>query len=98
MSNVAAAERNAARADTPERLRAFLHANVLREYRDWYGVGDGPWVARAEANWFDDRANYDNRWRCIRARRPAVGRVLDAAAGCGTFLLYGLNAGYDVVG
>ena len=44
-------------ADTTESLKAFLHANVLREYRDWYGVGDGPWVARAVNNWFDDRAN-----------------------------------------
>ena len=33
-------------------------------------------------------------------RRPAArrGRILDMACGCGTFLLYGLNRGRDVVG
>jgi ubiquinone/menaquinone biosynthesis C-methylase UbiE len=79
-------------------LKNFLHANVLREYRDWYGVGDGPWVKRAVENYFDDARNYDRRWHVIPARRPQVGRILDVAAGCGTFTLHGLNRGYDVVG
>lgn len=83
---------------TLEDLKDFLHANTLREYREWYGVGDGPWVQRAVENYFDDASNYDRRWHVIPARRPAVGRILDIAAGCGTFMLHGLNRGYDVVG
>src|SRR5205085_8518363 len=48
--------------------------------------------------WFDDARNYDRRWHVIEARRPKVGRVLDVAAGCGTFMLYGLRCGHDVTG
>jgi ubiquinone/menaquinone biosynthesis C-methylase UbiE len=83
---------------TLAQLKNFLHDNIRREYRDWYGVGDGPWVQRAVENYFDDEHNYDRRWHVIPARRPQVGRILDVAAGCGTFLLHGLNRGYDVSG
>ena len=84
--------------DSLEELRGFLHENVRREFAEWFGVPDGPWVQRAVDNWFHDENNYDNRWRVIFARRPKVGRVLDMAAGCGTFMLYGLRQGYDVTG
>jgi SAM-dependent methyltransferase len=79
-------------------LRAFLHSNFRRESADMFGLPDGPWVARAVNNWFDESTNYDRRWNAIRLLRPRVGRILDMAAGCGTFLLHGLLADHDVVG
>lgn len=84
--------------DSLENLRAFLHDNVRREFAEWFGVPDGPWVQRAVDNWFDDERNYDRRWHVILARRPGVGKILDMAAGCGTFMLHGLRLGHDVVG
>ena len=79
-------------------LRDFLRRNLAKECAESFGVGDGPWVDRAVGNWFDDSRNYDRRWHVIGARRGNPGRVLDVAAGCGTFMLYGLRAGYDVTG
>jgi ubiquinone/menaquinone biosynthesis C-methylase UbiE len=84
--------------DSLEELRRFLHENVRREFAEWFGVPDGTWVKRAVDNWFNDEKNYDNRWRVILARRPKVGKILDMAAGCGTFMLYGLRQGHDVIG
>jgi ubiquinone/menaquinone biosynthesis C-methylase UbiE len=81
-----------------DELRAFMHENIRREWAELFGLPDGPWVARAVANWFDESRNYDRRWRSISLRRPAVGRILDMAAGCGTFMLHGLLNGHDVVG
>ena len=83
---------------TLDNLRAFMHANLCREWGELFGLLDGPWIARAVNNWFDDSKNYDRRWNCIRLRRPRVGRVLDMAAGCGTFMLHGLRNGFDVIG
>ena len=82
-----------------EQLRQFMHDNIARECRDWFGLpSDGPWVARAVDNWFNDDRNYDRRWNCITLRRPDVGKILDMAAGCGTFMLHGLQRGFDVHG
>lgn len=86
------------RQEQMQQLRAFLHAHFRRESAEMFGLPDGPWVARAVDNWFDETTNYDRRWRVIRALRPRVGRILDMAAGCGTFLLHGLRQGYDVIG
>lgn len=83
---------------TLEELRAFMHENLRREWADLFGLPDGVWVARAVNNWFDDSQNYDRRWNSIHLRRPQVGRILDMAAGCGTFMLHGLRNGHDVVG
>ncbi len=87
-----------ATAQDLDELRAALRACFLRESQDLYGLEDGPWIDRATQNWFDDTANYDRRWRVIDARRPGAGRILDMASGCGTFLLYGLKRGRDVIG
>ena len=81
-----------------DELRAFLREKIRRECLEWYGVENAAWVERATSNWFNDHENYDRRWGNLLARRPNPGRVLDMAAGCGTFLLYGLNRGQDVWG
>jgi SAM-dependent methyltransferase len=83
---------------TLDELKAFMHDNLRREWAELFGLSDGAWIARAVTNWFDDWQNYDRRWNSIQLRRPNVGRVLDMAAGCGTFMLYGLRRGYDVTG
>ncbi len=75
-----------------------MHANLCREWADYFGLPDGPWIARAVNNWFDDSQNYDRRWNSITLRRPEVGAILDMAAGCGTFMLYGLRRGFNVMG
>jgi SAM-dependent methyltransferase len=79
-------------------LKDFLRENMAAESEQLYGLKDDAWVNRAVENWFDEGRNYDRRWHVIESRRPRVGRVLDVAAGCGTFLLYGLNHGRDVTG
>src|SRR5438270_7132342 len=79
-------------------LKAFMHQKLREECAQLFGLPDGAWIERAVENWFDDSANYDRRWRVIAARRPNVGRVLDVAAGCGTFMLFGLRQGRDVTG
>jgi SAM-dependent methyltransferase len=79
-------------------LKNFLYENIRREDREWFGLTDEAWSRRAAENYFDDARNYDRRWHVIEARRPGVGRILDMAAGCGTFMLHGLNRGYDVFG
>lgn len=81
-----------------EELRAFLREKIRRECLEWYGVEDAAWIERATGNWFNDHENYDRRWINLLTRRPNPGRVLDMAAGCGTFLLYGLNRGQNVWG
>ncbi len=47
--------------------------------------------------WFDDSRNDDGRWAFI-AKTVRNVKVLDMAAGCGTFVLYGLRHGKDVWG
>jgi ubiquinone/menaquinone biosynthesis C-methylase UbiE len=50
------------------------------------------------ANWFEDERNYDGRWTVIDTLAPNADAILDMAAGCGTFLLHGLNCGANVFG
>lgn len=83
---------------TADQLREFLRENLSRECRELFGLDDPAWINRAVNNWFDDTRNYDRRWRVIEARRPKVGRVLDVAAGCGTFMLYGFRHRRDIWG
>ncbi len=84
--------------NTLEELKAFMRANLADECARLFGLAEGPWIDRAVENWFDDSSNYDRRWRVLSARLPRIGRVLDVAAGCGTFMLYGLRHGHDVAG
>lgn len=90
--------RGSAETLTVEQVRDFLRSQLHKEAVTQYGLDDVEWLDRVTNNWFNDHDNYDGRWATIRARMPAVGRVLDMAAGCGTFLAYGLHAGHDVWG
>lgn len=79
-------------------VKEFLKNNIKRETDAYFGVKDGEWIDVVTKNWFDDQKNYDGRWKIIADRVARVGKILDMAAGCGTFVLYGLNNGYDVWG
>ena len=79
-------------------VKDYLRENLQRDSKDLYGLEDARWIERAVNNWFEDSRNYDGRWTLIRQRMPTVGKVLDMAAGCGTFVLFGLQNGYEVWG
>jgi ubiquinone/menaquinone biosynthesis C-methylase UbiE len=79
-------------------VKNFLRENFRKESERYFGLKDAKWIDRATDNWFDDQNNYDGRWKIIRERVPTVGKVLYMAAGCGTFVLFGLHNGYDAWG
>lgn len=63
-----------------------------------FGVTDANYLNSVVDHWFNDRENYDGRWQQIEHHCKGSDRILDMAAGCGTFVLYGLNCGHDVFG
>jgi SAM-dependent methyltransferase len=75
-----------------------LRGHILQTVRNYSGNDDPARITRITNNWFTDRSNYDGRWALIRERLPGKEKILDMAAGCGTFLLYGLHLGCDVWG
>jgi len=75
-----------------------LHARILQIVRAYSGNDDPDRITLITNNWFNDQENYDGRWAVISARLPGKVKVLDMAAGCGTFLLYGLHLGFDAWG
>jgi len=75
-----------------------LRARILQQVQGYSGNDDPARITRITNNWFDDRSNYDGRWAVIGARMKDKGRILDMAAGCGTFLLHGLHLDCDVWG
>jgi hypothetical protein len=79
-------------------VKDFLRNNIKKESDTYFGVKNGEWIDVVTNNWYDDQSNYDGRWKIIGDRVPRVGRILDMAAGCGTFALYGLHNRYDVWG
>lgn len=79
-------------------LRRSLKESIRRESVEYFGMDDDAWLEQVTSNWFNERENYDGRWRVINRRVASVGRVLDMAAGCGTFVLNGLLNGQDVHG
>ena len=76
----------------------FMRRNLEIEFSRYFGLTDAAWIDRATNNWFHDENNYDGRWNLIRERAPEAKKILDMAAGCGTFLVYGLERGYDAWG
>lgn len=83
---------------TLDEVRSFLKDNIKSENKKYFGGTDDAYIDQVTSNWFNDTENYDGRWNVINSRIGAVGKVLDMAAGCGTFVLNGLQHGYDVYG
>src|SRR5262249_15898473 len=75
----------------------FLQSQVRTELKSQFGVPDS-WVTQVARQGFDGTQNYDGRWSFLDGREASAGRVLDMAAGCGTFMIYGLRHGRDVYG
>jgi ubiquinone/menaquinone biosynthesis C-methylase UbiE len=86
------------RFESLDALYQFLRSESEQESRLHFGITKKAIFDQVAQNWFDDARNYDGRWEVLEKRGRQHGRVLDMAAGCGTFLLYGLRQGYDVVG
>jgi len=75
-----------------------LHKLILEQVRRYSGNDNPDRINRITDNWFQDRENYDGRWAVIGTRMKNKGKILDMAAGCGTFLLHGLHLGCDAWG
>ncbi len=76
----------------------FLLDHIRRQRLDFVSHPDPSQCERVARNWFNDGGDYDGRWPVIDRLAPAARRVLDMAAGCGTFLLHGLRRGRDAWG
>jgi ubiquinone/menaquinone biosynthesis C-methylase UbiE len=81
-------------------LRAFMAEHVRRDAEKLYGLSakHGDYLNMVVDRWFDDVKNYDGRWGLLDSRLPSVGKVLDMASGCGSFVINGLRNGRDVWG
>jgi len=81
-------------------LRDFLATHVRADATRFYGLGaeHREYLDQVVERWFDDSKNYDGRWDLFTTQLPRVGRVLDMASGCGTFVLHGLRNACDVWG
>lgn len=85
-------------AELREELASQYRADALRDY----GLSDAVHLAPIADAWMDDRRNSAHRFEelfALSGGKPAGSpRILDMAAGCGTFVFYGLLHGYDVWG
>jgi ubiquinone/menaquinone biosynthesis C-methylase UbiE len=78
-------------------LKQFLLEKITKDAAEYFGIRDKNYILRVTNTWHDDRA--DNwRWREIELHQDQQGKILDMAAGVGTFVLQGLHKGYDVYG
>lgn len=80
----------------------FLRENILSESSMFYNKIDASTAEYLECvvnNWHYEENNYDGRWGIIKLfNEPKNKKFLDLASGVGTFVLHGLNKGYDVYG
>lgn len=86
------------RVESLASLKQFLRNQLEQEAREYFGISDESIVEQVTDNWFEDERNYDGRWALLQGRGLARGRILDMAAGCGSFLLYALRQGCDAYG
>ncbi len=79
-------------------LKSFLRENISNELNSCFGIKSEKLVNQITEEWFDENYNFDGRWAIIQEKGRPTKKILDLAAGCGTFLLFGLKNGYDVWG
>lgn len=70
---------------------------VTQESLRFFGVHDTDVLSEVCSIWHDDQ-NKHWRWNEVELHNDHHGKILDMAAGVGTFLLYGLHQGYDIYG
>ncbi len=79
-------------------VRKFLFDHLKEDLEKYFGFKDIKLINETTDAWFQDEYNLNARWDIITQLVHSPGKVLDLAAGCGTFLLHGLNKGFDVWG
>ncbi|NJK40809.1 MAG: class I SAM-dependent methyltransferase [Acaryochloridaceae cyanobacterium SU_2_1] len=79
-------------------LNCFLKDKIKEEFSLYFGIQNEQLIEKIANEWFNESHDFDGRWDIIMARQKSDNKILDLAAGCGTFLLFGLNQGYDVWG
>lgn len=80
-----------------DNLKQFLLEKITEDATTYFGLQDPDYLLQVATNWHDDKA--DNwRWREVELHQDQRGKILDMAAGVGTFVFYGLHKGYDVYG
>lgn len=70
---------------------------IRKESLSFFGVNDENTLTNICTVWHNDR-NKHWRWSEAEQYDDHKGKILDMAAGVGTFLLYGLHQGYDIYG
>lgn len=82
--------------------KKFLRENILNESYLFHKKIDRSTAEHLECvvnNWHHEENTPDGRWPIIELfNKPKNKRILDLASGVGTFVLHGLNKGYDVSG
>jgi ubiquinone/menaquinone biosynthesis C-methylase UbiE len=81
-----------------ELLKSSLRKNISNELNTYFGIKNEKLVNQITDEWFDENRNFDRRWAIIQEKGKHPKKILDLAAGCGTFLLFGLKNGYDAWG
>lgn len=81
-----------------ELLKSSLRQNISNELNGYFGIKNEQLVNQITEEWFDENCNFDGRWTIIEEKGKNSKKILDLAAGCGTFLLFGLKNGYDAWG
>lgn len=82
---------------TITKLEKFLYDNLKKEASEVgvFNVKKNKAVLKA---WMDDKNNSKHRFDVIKLYAPESNNILDMAAGCGTFVFYGLLNGYKTYG
>lgn len=75
----------------------ILRQHVYRDFKRYFGVKDVEYIESVINTWRNPEA-MDFLWAEIERNQEHRGRILDMAAGVGTFVLRGLIKGYDVYG
>ena len=79
-------------------LKSFLRENISNELNNYFGIKNEKLVNQITEEWFNENHNFDGRWAIIQEKGKHSKKILDLAAGCGTFLLFCLKNGYNIWG
>jgi SAM-dependent methyltransferase len=81
-------------------LHSFLLDHLTREAAALWGINDTAFLDRVANDWLDTTGRSGAQYRLdnIRALHPGSRRILDMGAGCGTFVRYALQHGFDARG
>lgn len=82
--------------------KEFMRENIYVEsflFHKEIDVRTAAYLESVINNWHYEENNYDGRWQIMEQfNEPKGKKILDLASGVGTFVLHGLNKGYDVYG